>query len=175
MQGMCATGSDGRPNADCESPCLVGEKWDELRRMLGTKHAAMHRNSTVNIKYAEWLSHSLMSSAFRIILQVRITPCRIWFICVCRAEFQSHLIKFADFVHFFPTRFVRMNRRFLGTRSTRSPPTLYTRLKRLVQMPAQRSTSKFGTQKRVSPSTMSSAWDQLWSRLLDTLDARGSI
>jgi hypothetical protein len=70
-QGICATGSDGRPNSHCE-PCLVGERWDALRQKLGTRYAAEHRKSTVNVKYAEWLSASLISSAFRIVLQARL-------------------------------------------------------------------------------------------------------
>jgi hypothetical protein len=70
---MCAFGSDGLPNSHCD-PCLVGERWDELRQDLGTYLVAEHRNFEVKVAYAEWLSASLVSSAFRIVLQASIIP-----------------------------------------------------------------------------------------------------
>ncbi len=69
---MCVAGVDGRPNSFCE-PCLVGERWDELRQKLGAYHAAKLRDSAVNLVYPEWLSGSLVSNAFRILLQVMST------------------------------------------------------------------------------------------------------
>ena len=74
---MCAIAPDGRPNQHCE-PCLVGTRWDELRHELGTDHAAKLRKSAVNLKYPQWLSASLISSAFRIVLEVSPLAVRIF-------------------------------------------------------------------------------------------------
>eukprot|EP00951_Prasinocladus_malaysianus_P022845 scaffold192752_cov48-Prasinocladus_malaysianus.AAC.1 len=65
---MCAADSLGHENAYCGS-CLVGPKWDALRAELGTELIRGYRSTVPTIKYGEWISQTLMSSAFRIILK----------------------------------------------------------------------------------------------------------
>ena len=68
-QNMCHTDLKGRENGYCQ-PCLVGERWDALRAELGTDQVRGFRRTVPTVKYSEWMSQTVMASAFRIILKV---------------------------------------------------------------------------------------------------------
>lgn len=68
-QDICNTDADGKENEHC-TPCLVGPEWDALRTELGTELIKGYRSSVPTLKYSDWLSQTMATSAFRVLLKV---------------------------------------------------------------------------------------------------------
>mmetsp|Transcript_36845 Transcript_36845/g.103958 ORF Transcript_36845/g.103958 Transcript_36845/m.103958 type:complete len:294 (+) Transcript_36845:371-1252(+) len=65
---MCMVDAELKRSPACQ-PCLVGERWDELRQVIGTKYVQGRRKISPSIAISDWAAHILQSSIFRILAE----------------------------------------------------------------------------------------------------------
>ena len=69
LQGSCTVSDNGERRGAC-GRCLVGERWDNLRASLGTAAVAGLRLTRPRLAANDWISHVMLTTAFRIIAEV---------------------------------------------------------------------------------------------------------